>query len=220
MGELPFPATLGNHELSPAAQELEAHQNPADPVPFVLRVEALDRPRLRRQGVPNLAYELAGPLVEADHRSQWVVRLFVEIQDPLYPPHEGDTLSWRDHPLALEVWLEAVFLSVRLTVSWETVSTCPSSTIRSARSLMLQRSLPSGGSEHERAIKCASARPSKIRLLGLPGFFGISATSSPSSQKRLRSRAMVALETSKASAILSSVQLSLPLASALSRMRA
>src|SRR5215213_2879333 len=173
MGELPFPATLGNHELSPAAQRLEGHPNPADPVPFVLRVEALDRPRLRRQGVPHLAYELAGSLVEADHRSQWVVRLFVEVQDLLHPPDEGGALSWRDHTLALEMGLEAVFLSVRLMVSWETVSTCPSSTIRSARSLMLQRSLPSGGSEHERAIRWASARPSSTLLLGLPGFFGI-----------------------------------------------
>src|SRR5215212_3629479 len=146
--------------------------------------------------------------------------LFVEVEHSLHPPHEGRALPRRDHPLPFQVRLELVFLSVRLTVSYETAFTCPSSTIRSARSLMLQRSLPSGGSEHERAMRRASARPSSTLLLGLPGFLGISATSSPSSQKRRLSRATVAVETSKASAILSSVQRSGLSASALSRMRA
>src|SRR5919202_2609269 len=177
-------------------------------------------PRLHRQRFPHLAYELAGSLVEADHGPKRIVGLFVEVQNLLHPPHEGRALSGRDYPLPLQVGLEAVFLSVRLTVSYDTDSTCPSSTIRSASNLMLQRSLPSGGSEHERATRCASTRPSSTRFLGLPGFFGISATSSPSSQKRLRSRATVAVETSKASAILSSVQRSGPEASAFKRIRA
>jgi hypothetical protein len=64
-----------------------------------------------------MAYELAGALVEADHRSQRVVRLFVEVQNLLHPPHESRALPRRDHPLTFEVRPELVFLSVRLTVS-------------------------------------------------------------------------------------------------------
>jgi NACHT domain len=45
---------------------------------------------------------------------------------------------------------------------------------------------------HERAIECASARPSRTLLLGPPGIFGISATSSPSSKKCRLWRATVA----------------------------
>jgi hypothetical protein len=112
-------------------------------------------------------------------------------------------------------------LSVLLTVSRETPSTAPSSTIRSARSRRVQLARPSGGSEQDSATKRASARPSRTRLRGLPGFLAISATSSPSSTKRRLSRATVSALVSIASAILSSVQAGPPSeASALSRMRA
>src|SRR5215208_6196614 len=101
----------------------------------------------------HVADELAGTLVETHHRPLLVVGLLVEIQDLLHPPHESSALSGRDHPLALEVGLERVFLSVRLTLSWERASTWPSSTMQSAKSLRLHLSLPSGGSEHERATR-------------------------------------------------------------------
>src|SRR5215216_4124895 len=116
-GELSLPAALGDRQLSPATQGLEAHQNPADPSSLVLRIEALDAPRLHRQGISHIAYELAGTLVEADHRSQGVVGFFVEVQNLFHPPHESRALPRRDHPLTFEVRLELVFLSVRLTVS-------------------------------------------------------------------------------------------------------
>src|SRR5215218_10483745 len=75
-------------------------------------------PRLHRQGVSHIAYELARTLVEAeDHRSQGVVGFFVEVQNLFHPPHESRALPRRDHPLTFEVRLELVFLSVRLTVS-------------------------------------------------------------------------------------------------------
>ena len=117
--------------------------------------------------------------------------------------------------------LEDVFLSVLLTVSRETIPTCPSSTILSASSLSVHPARPSGGSEQESATRRASARPSKTLLLGLPGFRVISATSSPSSQKRRLRRATVSALVSRASAIHSSVQAGAPSdASALSSIRA
>src|SRR5215207_2864034 len=80
---------------------------------------------------------------------------------------------------------------------------------------------PLGGLQAGERHSCASARPSSTRLLGLPGFLGISATSRPSSQKRRRSRATVAALVSRASAIRPSVQAGPPsAASALSRIRA
>ncbi len=112
-------------------------------------------------------------------------------------------------------------MSVLLTVSRETVPTCPSSTIRSANNLSVQLPRPSGGSEQASATRRASARPSNTLLLGLPGFFGMSATSSPSSEKRRLSRATVSALVSRASAILSSAQAGpASEASVLSRMRA
>src|SRR5215207_10431152 len=93
-----------------------------------------------------------------------IVGLLVEVQDLFHPPHElGVVLGW-DHPLLDQVRLEAGFLSVLRTVSCETFSTIPSSTALSAKSLKLQRLRPRGGSEQAKAIRCASARPSKERL--------------------------------------------------------
>src|SRR5215210_4391467 len=103
-------------------------------------------------------------LVEAHYGSLRSVGLFVEVQDLFHAPHElGVVLGW-DHPLLDQVRLEFVFLSVLRTVSCETFSTMPSSTALSASSLKDQRLRPRGGSEQARAIRCASARPSKERL--------------------------------------------------------
>jgi hypothetical protein len=112
----------------------------------------------------HLGQQLAGPLVEAHYGSLRIVGFLVEVQDLFHPPHElGVVLGW-DHPLLDQVRLEFVFLSVLRTVSCETFSTMPSSTALSASSLKDQPSRPRGGSEQARAIRCASARPSKERL--------------------------------------------------------
>jgi hypothetical protein len=55
------------------------------------------------------------------------------------------------------------FLSVFLTVSWETDSTMPISTALSAKLRMLQRSRPSGASEQASAIRRASATVGRVR---------------------------------------------------------
>ena len=99
-----------------------------------------------------------------NHGSLRIVGLLVEVQDLFHPPHElGVLLGW-DNPLLDQVRLEFVFLSVLRTVSCESFSTMPSSTALSASSLKDQRLRPRGGSEQARAIRCASARPSKERL--------------------------------------------------------
>lgn len=105
--------------------------------------------------------QLAGPLVKADYCSVRIVGLLVEVQDLFHPPHELGVVLGRDHPLLDEVRLEFVFLSVLGTVSCETFSTIPSSTALCAKSLKDQRLRPRGGSEQAKAIRCASARPSK-----------------------------------------------------------
>jgi len=68
---------------------------------------------------------LARALVEADHRALLVVGLLVEVQDLLHPPDEPGARFGRDHPALEEVGTKFVFLSVFLTVSWETLSTMP-----------------------------------------------------------------------------------------------
>jgi len=51
-----------------------------------------------------------------------------------------------DAPLPLAVWLEPVFFSTTLTVSWEILSQKPSSTALSANNRSVQRACPEGSS--------------------------------------------------------------------------
>src|SRR3712207_326292 len=102
---------------------------------------------------PHINPQLAGPLIEADHRLLRIVGLLVEVQDLFHAPHESSVVLGRDHPLLDQVRLEFVFLSVLRTVSCETFSTMLSSTALSASSLKLQRLRPRGGSEQAKAIR-------------------------------------------------------------------
>ena len=129
--------------------------------PFVLVVAAFGTARSVAERLAKVGEELAGAPVEADHGAFLVVGLLVEVQDLLHPPDEPGALFGRDHPALHQVGAELVFLSVFLTVSWETSSTMPISTALSASKRMLQRSRPSGASEQASAIRRASALPSK-----------------------------------------------------------
>ena len=73
--------------------------------------------RTGRQRLAHVGEQLAGPLVEADHRPLLVVGLLVEVQNRFHAPHERRAFSGRDHPLLEEVGTQFDFLSVRLTVS-------------------------------------------------------------------------------------------------------
>ena len=73
------------------------------------------------------------------------------------PVHSGDAL------LLLSPGLEGVFLSLSLTVSYDSDTTNPSSTTLLASNRRVQWSWPSGASRHARAIKWASPRSSSLR---------------------------------------------------------
>jgi hypothetical protein len=130
--------------------------------PLVLVVAAFGTARSVAERLAKVGQELAGALVEADHRALLVVGFLVEVQNLLHPPDEAGALFGWDHPALHQVGLELVFLSVFLIVSWETSSTMPISTALSANSLRLQRSRPSGASEQASASRRASALPSKV----------------------------------------------------------
>jgi hypothetical protein len=121
--------------------------------PKVFVVATLGTARSEAQRLADLGEQLAGALVEADHRTLRVVGLLVEVQHLLHPPDEPGAPFGRDHPALDQVGAQFVFLSVLRTVSWETFPTMPSSTALSAKSLMLQRSLPSGACEQASAIR-------------------------------------------------------------------
>src|SRR5215204_2836792 len=163
-GELQLSAVLGHSHLSSALEGFEGQEHVGHTPSLILGVDTLWLAGLAGERLSHLGQQLAGPLVEADYGSVRIVGLLVEVQDLFHPPHElGVVLGW-DHPLLDQVRLEFVFLSVLRTVSCETFSTMPSSTALSASSLKDQRLRPRGGSEQARAIRCASARPSKERL--------------------------------------------------------
>src|SRR5215218_4825503 len=154
----PTPAHL---HTPPAREGLESHEEVGHAPPLVLVVAALGTARSETQRLVDLGEELAGTFVEAHHGALLVVGLLVEVQHLLHPPHEPGALFGRDHPALDQVGTQFVFLSLFLTVSWETLPTMPISTALSAKSLMLQRSCPSGACEQASAIRRASALPSK-----------------------------------------------------------
>src|SRR5919112_2968231 len=180
-GELQLSAVLGHSHFSSALEGFEGQKHVGHTPSLILEVDTLWFAGLAGKRLSHLGQQLAGSLVEAHYGSLRIVGLFVEVQDLFHPPHElGVVLGW-DHPLLDQVRLEFVFLSVLRTVSWETFSTMPSSTALSASSLKDQRLRPRGGSEQARAIKCASARPSKERLWSRSGLERSSAPCSPPS---------------------------------------
>src|SRR5215204_2277293 len=162
-GELQLSAVLGHSHFSSALEGFESQEHVGHTPSLILKVHTLWLAGLAGKRLSHLGQQLAGSLVEAHYGSVRIVGLFVEVQDLLHPPHEllGVVLGW-DHPLLDQVRLEFVFLSVlRTVVSCETFSTMPNSTALSASSLKDQRLRPRGGSQQARAIRCASARPSK-----------------------------------------------------------
>src|SRR5215212_3397783 len=209
--ELQAAPALPHGRRTPAGEGLEGHEDVGHAASLIL-VVATDRP-IRSDGhrLAHLGQELAGALVEADHGPLRIVRLLVEVEHSLHPPDERGALLGRDHPPFDEVGTQLVFLSVFLTVSWEIVSTMPSSTALSARSRMLQRSRPPGASEQARAIRCASARPSKDLSYTRSGAERSSAASSPWLKNRSRTRCTVAEEVSSIPAISRSASAGPPL---------
>src|SRR5512143_698947 len=94
-----------------------------------------------------------------------IIGLLVDIQHALHRTDEVGVGFRGNAPLHFQPGLEFVFLSTCRTVSYDTVSTSSSSTIRSANSRKLHRLRPVGGVLQAKAIKWAAGFPSSFGLL-------------------------------------------------------
>src|SRR5205823_14610283 len=161
---------------------------------------------LHRLWLPLVGAQRLVRLIQADLGALRVIGSVVNLQHVF---HSGDELAIRlagDTPLALQPRLEIPLLSTCRTVSWETLSTWPSSTIRLARSRNAQRLRPSGAWLQASAIRWASPSPSSLFGARRSCFFLSSARESPPSTKRRRTRVTVSSATSSASTIAALVQ--------------
>lgn len=186
----------------------------ANAVALVFAVRARGLPRLCGQGSAHFRHQLLGTFVKAHDGVRAVVGRFIEIEhifhaSDQFRAHLGNT------PLLLLPRLEVVFLSIRRTVSWLIESVNPHSTAFPANSRSVLRTWPAGGALQATAIRCASCLPSILRA-GPGRGLSLSARSKPSSTKRRRTRPIVAIPTSKAWTICSSLNSSF----AVSRIRA
>src|SRR3954449_9702439 len=214
-------AALGDGHVPPARERLEGQEQAGGAVPHVHAVVAFHLPRGRRQRLAALADQLGEGLVQTHDRVFGVVRPAVDLEYILHVVDELRRVFRRDAPHLPQMRLELVFLSVWRTVSCESVSTCSSSTMRSASRRSDQRALPSGGRAQARARRWASCSPSSLRPESRADDLGSSAADSPCSTNRWRARSIVRTLTRTAAAIVSSIHPGPPSASsAWSRTRA
>src|SRR5215211_397514 len=203
-----------------AIERLREHEDVRRPIAFILVVHLLRLPWDSGERLPGLFDELDGLLVHTDQGHLGIVGQMIEVQNLLHMRHKLATLLRWDDPAFAQMWLQRVFLSVRLTVSWEADATISSSTALSANSRNVHRAWPAGGSEQRKAMRCASASPSNSGCWeGRSCFLRVRAASSPCSTKRSRMPATVRVCTENAAAIASSLQAA-PSASALRIMLA
>src|SRR5262245_53193772 len=214
-------APLGHLHPSPPRERLEEDEEVGRAAPDVLIVLAGGLARFHWQRFSSMAVEFFALLVQADLGPLRVVRAMVDFEHVF---HFGDKLAalfGRNAPLALQPRLEFPLLSTWRTVSYESWSTCPSSTIRSANRRRVQRSRPSGATLQARAMRCASFAPSSLRAFLRACSFRWRARSRPPSTKRLRTRVTVSSVTSSALAMAAFVQSGpASLSSAFSKIRA
>src|SRR5579864_2566515 len=197
-------APLGDRDMAPASQWLDHHKHIASAVAAVF---VIDFARSSRRGWNRLArmvVQLQRPLVETYDWSTRVVALGVEVEDVLHGRHEVWTY-FRNAPVFLEPWLEAVFLSVRRTASSEIDGTTRRTISSSASSCMVHEVRPSGGLLHAKAISVAWPRSSSLGAAPGRGL-SLSAASSPYSTKRRRMRSTVERLVCSAAATSSSVR--------------
>lgn len=141
MGEIQRGASLGHFDVSPSGLRLDEQKEVARAIALVLVIKTLRMTGQGRQRHPGFFDQLLARLVEVDLRALWVVRRGVEIKRLF---HRCDELAVdrRDTPMLFQPRLELVFLSVRRTVSSETVSTIFNSTSRSASNCIVHRVRP------------------------------------------------------------------------------
>ena len=140
-GKIWLGPSLCDFDVAPSLLRCKEHEQITRPVAPVLIIVALPFTGARRQRLSHLSDQLIRTLVKAHQRVAGVVRRGIEVQDLLHPPHELGT-NRGDTPLLLQPRLDGVFFSVRPIVSSEMESTSPTSTTRSAKSCIVQRSRP------------------------------------------------------------------------------
>jgi hypothetical protein len=156
-------APVADRHLSPASQRLGHQEQVAHPVPHILIVLARRPPGRRRQGWGDLSQQLSAGLVQADLGAARVIGAGGDPTHVLHPPDELAVLLGRDAPALGQPRLEPVCFKTCRTVSYDTDSTTPNATSRSASSRTLQRLWPSGGALQVNATNRASCSPSSRR---------------------------------------------------------
>src|SRR4030067_482583 len=203
-------ALVGNFDIPFSGQSLEKHEQVSYSFPFVLIIYPLWLAWLSRNRFQQVCQQLFAGFIHAYLRSLRIIRSGIQPQNIFHVADKGGIGFGRDAVFFFQPRLKFVFLSVVRIVSCDTLSTISKRTKRSCRSRRLQRSYPSGASLHARAIKWASALPSKRREYSRSGFLRLSAFSSPLSAYAFRTFATVIAFTSKASQIASYVQFGPP----------
>ena len=156
-------APAADHDVAPASQRLGHQKQVAHPAALVLVVLAGWPARRQRAGRVDLGEQLAAGLVQADLRTQRVIRAGVDLQHVLHAPHELRVLLGWDAPALGQPRLELVCFKTCRTVSYDTDSTTCSATSRSASSRNVQRLWPSGGALQVSATSRASCSPPSRR---------------------------------------------------------
>src|SRR4051794_20023370 len=125
----------------------------------VFIITALGLSCFHRQRRDHFAHQLHRQFIEADNWQPFIVRQAIEMQE-VFHPRQVFARYLSDTPGAPTVWLELVFFSTTLTVSWEILSQKPSSTALSANNRSVQRACPVGAFEQAKAVILARAGPS------------------------------------------------------------
>ena len=85
---IPFGASFGHLDVTPAAQRFATHEQIADSLALVFVIHALRVSRSNRQRLLDFADQLLAGFIHADHGKVRVVRQLVRLQDILHVPYE------------------------------------------------------------------------------------------------------------------------------------
>jgi hypothetical protein len=100
VGKVDGRAAISDADVPPTSEGLDRREQIAGAVATVLVVDAARSAWLRGLRRSSLGDQLEWPLVEADHRTLWVVRLGVQLEHVLHVGYEART-DLRDAPVLL-----------------------------------------------------------------------------------------------------------------------
>ena len=132
-------AAVGDLHMAPAFEWSEQHEQVGGAIALVLVIVARRLAWLHWHRRARLGDELLGCLVEAHERPGWIVGAGVDLEGIFHGSHELGVGLGRDHPVLLQVRLEAVFFNARPTVLKGAACTISRSTTAFASRRMVQR---------------------------------------------------------------------------------